>query len=156
MRIAAANAGILHATCSWLVAMSVVGLSGCALLGCAADHRQVKSISSPGPSIPLPSQALLAPQPDPGCALQGVAMEERSDKPPELNPPDSGHSATAPGASPQPSTRLLGQLIKLEYERNCFQKAEWRVRSRLLRLQTAVAKTIKAAKRVGQNTSSAP
>jgi hypothetical protein len=156
VRIAAANAGILHATCSWLVALSVVGLSGCALLGCATDHQQVKSISSPRPSIPLPSQALLTPQPDPECALKDVAIEERSDKPPDVNPSDSGHSATAPGAAPQPSTHLLGQLIKLEYERNCFQRAEWRARSRLLRLQTAVAKTIKAAKRVSQNTGSGP
>jgi hypothetical protein len=149
VRIAAANAGILHATCSWLVALSVVGLSGCALLGCAI-------ISSPRPSIPLPSQALLTPQPDPGCALKGVAIEERSDKPPDVNLPESGHSATAPGAAPQPSTHLLAQLIKLEYERNCFQRAEWRARSRLLRLQTAVAKTIKAAKRVSQNAGSGP
>jgi hypothetical protein len=126
VRIAAANAGIF----SWLVPLSVAGLSGCALLGCATDHQHVKR-------IPLPSQALLTPQPDPGCALKSVAT-------------------TAPGAAPQPSTHLLGQVIKLEYERNCFERAEWRVRSRLLRLQAAVAKTISAVKRVGHDASSGP
>jgi hypothetical protein len=150
VRIAAANAGILHATFSWLVPLSAVGMS-CVLLRCATDHRQVKSVSSARTSIPLPSQALLTPQPDPDCALKSVAMEERSDKPPDSNRPDSGRSAAAPGAAPQPSTHLLGQLIKLEYERTCFQRAEWRARSRLLRLQTAVAKTMRAAKRLGQS-----
>jgi hypothetical protein len=140
VRIAAANAGIF----SWLVPLSVAGLSGCALLGCATDHQHVKR-------IPLPLQALLTPQPDPGCALKSVAMVERSE-----TSPDSGRSTTAPGAAPQPSTHLLGQVIKLEYERNCFERAEWRVRSRLLRLQAAVAKTISAVKRVGHDASSGP
>jgi hypothetical protein len=149
VRIAAADAGIPVAIFSWLVASSIAGLGGCALSGGAADYRHVKSTSIARSSIPLPSEALLTPQPEPGCALKRAATEERPDKPPGFS-----SSPTGPGAAPQPSrTPLLGQLVKLEYERNCFQKAEWRVRNRLRQLQAAVAKTMKAAKGISQNTS---
>jgi hypothetical protein len=148
VRIAAADAGIPLAIFSWLVALSIAGLGGCALLGCAADHRHVKSTSIARSSIPLPSEALLTPQPEPGCALKRAATEERPDK-----SPGASSSPTGPGTAQQSSrTPLLGQLVKLEYERNCFQRAEWRARNKLRQLQAAVAKTMKAAKGVGQNT----
>ena len=149
MRIAAADAGNPLAIISWLVALTIAGLGSCALLGCAADYRHVKSTSSARASIPLPPEALLTAQPEPGCALKRAATEERTDKSPRSNP-----APTGPEAAPQPSgTPLLGQLVKLEYERNCFQRAEWRVRNRLQRLQAAVVKTIRAAKGISQNTS---
>jgi hypothetical protein len=149
VRIAATDAGIPLAIFSWLVALSVAGLGGCALFGCAADYRHVKSTSSARSSIPLPSAALLTPPAEPGCALKRAATEESPEKSPGSSP-----SPTGPGAAPQPSrTPLLGQLVKLEYERNCFQRAEWRVRNKLRQLQAAVAKTMKAAKGVSQNTS---
>lgn len=41
----------------------------------------------------------------------------------------------------------LSQRIKLEYERNCFQQAEMRLREQLLQLQAAIGKTIRSVKR---------
>ena len=49
---------------------------------------------------------------------------------------------------PERSSRVAN-LIQLEEK-----GAEWRARNRLLRLQTAVVKTMRAAKRLGQNASS--
>jgi hypothetical protein len=43
------------------------------------------------------------------------------------------------------------QVIKLEYERECYRKAEIRVRDRLKRLQAAAAETIKAVNRIELN-----
>lgn len=149
MRIAAADAGIPLAIFSWLVALFIAGLGGCALLGCAHDYRHVKSTPSARSSIPLPSEALLSPQPEPGCSLKRTATDEHPDKSPGSRP-----SPTGPEPAPQPSRPpLLGQLVKLEYERNCFQRAEWRARNRLRQLQAAVAKTIKAAKGISQSAS---
>ena len=44
-------------------------------------------------------------------------------------------------------TSALSQRIKLEYERDCFRRAEMRIRERLLKLQRAVAVTARAVKR---------
>jgi hypothetical protein len=150
VRIADANVGMLRATLlrsqwRWLLALLVAGLSGSALIGCAAEDQQVRNISDPTTLLPLPTQALLTPQPDPGCALEHAAIDERSLK-------SLGADGSPPVPASQHQTPLLGQLIKLEYERNCFQRAESQARERLLRLQVAVAKTIKAARRVTQNT----
>ena len=45
----------------------------------------------------------------------------------------------------------LSQRIKLEYERDCFRRAEIRIRERLLKLQQAVAVTARAVKRAEQS-----
>jgi hypothetical protein len=45
----------------------------------------------------------------------------------------------------------LSQRIKLEYERDCFRRAEIRIRERLLQLQRAVAVTARAVKRAEQD-----
>ena len=149
MRIAAADAGVPLAIFSWLVALSIAGLGGCALGLChrlptRQEHAKREIVNSAS----IRGVALTAT----GAGLCTAATDEHPHAYPGSSP-----SPTGPGPTPQPSrTPLLGQLVKLEYERNCFQRAESRGRSTLLRLQTAVAKTIKAAKRVGQNTSSGP
>ena len=45
----------------------------------------------------------------------------------------------------------LSQRIRLEYERDCFRRAEIRARERLLQLQRAVSRTAKAIKRAEQS-----
>ena len=63
------------------------------------------------------------------------------------------------GTVPQPNRLLvqadpnasLSQRIKLEYERNCFQRAEIRLREQLLQLQAAIGKTIRSVKRIGRS-----
>jgi len=151
-----------------------VGLSGSLLLGCVADYAlQGSSTPSNLPPVPLPKQALLAPPKEPACTLtnSGVSSEdgraeraervstrvaklatrERSDESNGLGDPPP-----ASGAAPQTNPMLaqtnppvsLSQQIKLEYERNCFQQAEMRVRARLLQLQAAIGKTMRAVRRI--------
>jgi hypothetical protein len=148
---------------------AVAGLFACILLGCAADYQQEASIRQTRPSVPVPSQALLTPPSDPGCALKtsdfkdregegerastriaqvdkrsGVAMA--SDVPPSgiVSQPIGTLVQTDPNAS-------LAARIKLEYERDCFRRAEARVRERLARLQSAVRQTIRAVRLVEQS-----
>ena len=165
MRIAAA--GILTTTLAWsrrhLRLPFAAGLSGCVLLGCAAEYGQQGSNAPAAPPIPLPNQALLTPPPDPGCALKtsqlnghqgraeraptkvaNLATGERplaSDGP----PPASGTASPPSGAIVQTDPNAsLAERIKLEYERDCLQRAETRVREKLSRLQSEVRKTIRA------------
>ena len=118
----------------------------------------------------MPEPALLQPQAEPGCeaktsrlqdgerAAQGRKPEPtkvanlsrdeqsvRSDgQPPPLPPaPQSNHRV---GQADPNAT--LGLRIGLEYERDCFRRAEMKVRDRLRRLQTAVGRTMKAVKRI--------
>ena len=150
-----------------------VSLSGSLLLGCVADYtQQGSSTPSNPPPIPLPKQALLAPPKEPACTLKnsGVSSEDgqaeraehvstrvanlatrgHSDEPKGLSvpPPASGAARqTIPMLAQTNPPVCLSQQIKLEYERNCFQQAEMRVRARLLQLQAAIGKTMKAVKR---------
>lgn len=152
-------------------ALLLAGLSSCTLLGCATETSQggngtVKS----GPSIPLPPQALLEPQPTPNCALKTadnkagesreVANARAAPRFANLAIGESARDAAGSALMPAPSSAPprptltqsqpdagLGQRIKLEYERNCYQGAEVRVRDRLLQLQTAVRKIVRAVRR---------
>ena len=65
-----------------------------------------------------------------------------SDGPPSVpGPAASQPNRTLAQAS---SDASLAERIRLEYERNCFQRAEVRVREKLLQLQVAVRKTVRA------------
>jgi hypothetical protein len=146
------------------------GLSGCVLLGCAAEYGQQGSNAPATPPIPLPNQALLTPPPDPGCALKTSHLnghQGRAERAPtkvanlatgerplasDAPPPTSGTASPPSGAIVQTDPNAsLAERIKLEYERDCFQRAETRVRERLVRLQSAVRKTAKAVKRSVSN-----
>ena len=158
---------VLNAPFSWahwhLRLPFVVALSGCALLGCAHSGQQGSSTTTK--PIPLPSLALLTQYPEPGCELkaselnghkgraEGVAVRvanlpgERSHKSAGSDGPTS-----VSGTTSQPNRSLaranpdasLAERIRLEYERNCFQRAEVRVREKLMQLQIAVRKTVRA------------
>ena len=150
------------------------GFSGCLLLSCTAVYPQ--KVSSPlrsTPHIPLPKQALLEPPKEPDCTVKtsgGKSEDSRAEASEPVstvvaNLAPHGRSDASKGAgssppasetAPQPRRVLveadpkasLSLRIKLEYERDCFQRAEMRVRESLLQLQKAIAKTIRAVKRV--------
>ena len=153
------------------------GSSALLLVGCASDYSQ-KNSSTPGSKsqVPLPKQALLAPPKEPACSLESsglkteesraertegastivanLAARERFDESNGL-----GVLPLTSGTVPQPNRMLvqtdpnasLSQRIKLEYERNCFQRAEIQLREHLLQLQAAIGKTIRSVKRIGRS-----
>ncbi len=123
------------------------------------------SRARPKPRIPVPSRALLTPQPEPRCeelksTAGNVAPAAKSD-PKRLASADgsdeSARAAPSPGegtaaaaAAPAPAAKdadaslALALRIKLEYERECYRQAEARVRGRLQQLQGSVSATVKA------------
>lgn len=134
------------------------GLCAGVLLGCAGEQGpQPYDTARTAMRIPLPAPALLKPQPAPGCSsrtsqlqpgaepkrvrVANLAAGERS---------DSDASPSKQIVAQVDSSASLAQRIKLEYERDCYQRAEVRVRERLRRLQAAVGTTIKAVKRAEQ------
>jgi hypothetical protein len=146
-------------------------MGGSLLLGCAAEQSQHDSSSqSVKSAIPMPERALLQPQGEPGCEaktsrLQGGerAAQGREPEPTKVanltrdepSVRSDGQPPALPSA-PQSNHRVgqadpnatLGLRIRLEYERDCFRRAEVKVRDRLHRLQTAVGKTMKAVRRM--------
>jgi hypothetical protein len=150
----------------------VASLIPFALLGCAADYHQkgTQTLQSKL-DIPLPTQALLKPQPEPICGLEASQRANDPDRAQgtpaptrAANPPahERSHRSDA-SVDPTPASGIASQKevtvietgsvesltlrVKLEYERNCFQRAEEHVREKLQRLQTEVATTIRAIKR---------
>ena len=163
-RIAATK--VSNAPFSWsrrhLRLLFVVALSGSALLGCAA-HSGHHGSSTSGNRIPIPSLALLTQHPEPGCELKASELnghKGRAERAPvrvanllgdSYKSAESAH-LQFPGPALQPNRSLaqanpaasLAERIRLEYERNCFQRAEVRVREKLMHLQIAVRKTVRA------------
>jgi hypothetical protein len=152
VRVVAAKAGIPIAAHSWSgrplrLPVSVAGLSACLLLGCAVEHsHQVGSTRSSKTAIPLPERALLKPQGEPGCEfktsrldggegrgqssepvptrvanLAGREQSARSDGQPPTSAPLSQQNRKLGQIDPNAA---LGLRIRLEYERDCFRRAE--------------------------------
>jgi hypothetical protein len=149
----------------------VASLSGCALFGCAREDNG-RIFGAPGfkqVRVPLPQQALLKPQRKPMCTLETSSALPHG--PDHVQPPrgeqtrvaslvmdgnvdrsisSRSASASRPVAIPVQTDLSLAQRVKLEYERDCFSRAEARVRHRLLRLQVATGAMVKAVKRAEQ------
>jgi hypothetical protein len=171
-----ASASVLRATFSrsclhlrWVVA----GLSGWVLFGCAAEYGEQGSSRPKNQMLPLPRKALLTPPSDPGCALKSSDLSGGKDQPKRMRTRVanlagaersdaaivSGGPRSEPGIASQPKQSLvqtdpnasLATRIKLEYERDCFQRAEARMRERLLQLQAEVRRTIAASRRREQD-----
>jgi hypothetical protein len=85
-----------------------------ALAGCAAVPARPAAAA-----IPLPSRALLAAPPPPDCEFPRIGLGD----------------TVLDGDEPR---------RKLEHERQCYRRAEMKMRARLRRLQTSVAATVKA------------
>jgi hypothetical protein len=169
VHIATASASILLAMFSWgrrhFRLAFTAGLTGCLLLGCAADYGQGDDRPSKR-AFPLPNQTLLAWQPEPGCLLKTsnfTGRKDRTELPTRVADLANGVRSDVPTAGPSgtttPERKLvqtnsdasLAERIKLEYERDCLQRAETRVREKLSRLQSAVRKTIRAIRYSKQN-----
>jgi hypothetical protein len=78
-------------------------------------------------SIPVPGRALLKAQPEPDCEFQLIGLGDTW-----LDTDDAARK-------------------KLDYERQCYRRAEIIVRSRLRLLQASVGDTIKAVKRCARH-----
>ena len=142
----------------------VAGLAVCALSSCSKYDMGAYSGSS---RIPLPKRTLLEPPSEPNCtteasrpggygslpehhrtmvaSLAATGITDTPDAPATVAPLQSG--STLAQADPNLG---LSQRIRLEYERDCFRRAEMRTRERLLQLQRAVSRTAKAVKRTEQ------
>src|SRR5262249_15338515 len=80
-------------------------------------------------------------------------VDERSRAPAKISDvPQVGNASQPIGTLVQtePDASLAAR-IRLEYERDCFRRAEARMRERLERLQCAVRRTVRAARRIEQS-----
>ena len=146
----------------------VAGLSGFALFGCAREYNG-RIFGAPGfkqVRVPLPQQALLEPQPKPMCTLEtssalphGQVQLPRGEQTRVASLGMDGSvdrsisksaAASNPVGIPVQTGLSLSQRVKLEYERDCFSRAEAQVRHRLLKLQVATGAMVKAIKRAEQ------
>jgi hypothetical protein len=118
----------------------VAGIAALSLVGCAQVFNiasRITSTASAGtsrqesdPRVPLPDRALLAAQPEPDCEVKAATSGEER------------------GVAPSDPNADFALRIRLEYERECYRKAEMRVRARLEQLQASTAETIKVLTRL--------
>jgi hypothetical protein len=144
--------------------------SGYAASGTAKPATSAVRISRA--QIPLPAQALLAPEPEPSCDSMAASYDGGSHA---TQQPDATSAQLASlgatqssdgqvladvpspqiGAVAKPGTVLaeadanLILLTRLSLELQCYRQAERTVRKRLHDLQASVGETIKAMKRQG-------
>jgi hypothetical protein len=121
-------------------AVLVIAVCAATLVGCAEypyDDYDISPTASKnterGSRARMPDRALLTAQPEPDC---------------EVKPTASDAAKSAEQSDPKVGLALR---IKLEYEKECYRKAEVRVRDRLKRLQASTAELIRAEKRFEQN-----
>lgn len=115
-------------------AVSAALLANFVLWGCAGgSHPHETQLATA--SIPLPEDALLKPAAAPNCKADAVRAAVI----------DAKQAADAVEAA------TLAQRIKLEYERDCYMRAEAGLRERHRKLQLASRATSKAVKRLNQS-----
>src|SRR5262249_37353352 len=144
------------------------------LVGCASEQAGPSGPQPRSrPAIPLPHRALLTPPTEPGCGLKpspapgpsAAPAVERSAHPSAAGGAPPARSAepwafagaappapAAPGAgggdlAPSDPSGLAAR-IRLEYERACYEHAERDARAHLKRLQVAIARTMRAIRRL--------
>jgi len=155
VRFAAVRIGTLIAIHRWnrgplRTSVSLVSLSAFLLLGCVSEYNQQGSRPQSAKSvIPLPERALMQPQGEPGCELE-ASQEKSSEGAEQRHPPAREWEPNRKQGQGDPNA-TLGLRVRLEYERDCFRRAESQTRDRLHRLQAAVGKTIKTVKRIERN-----
>ena len=142
-------------------AIGVAGLAACVLASCS-KYEMMGVYPEPARAFRLPKRALLragtgarlhgrgvaarkrlwrrlASPPAHAARVRGHAGRGRPDAPWLCLPRPSRGCRTAKLAQADPNL-ALSQRIKLEYERDCFRRAEIRIRERLLKLQRAVSR----------------
>jgi hypothetical protein len=143
------------------LAIGIAAFAGSMLASCS----KYELIDAPAglAHIPLPKRALLEPLPEPGCTTEASGSGDelhqsqlRRTLLASLAAASLDRSGQlAAGTTVQSDSTLaqtdpnlgLSLRIKLEYERDCFRRAEMRTRERLLQLQKAVGATAKAVRR---------
>lgn len=111
------TSNIRHAALVIVVAL----VPGLLLSACVSNYAQRETAMVRQVRIPLPSRQLLKRPAMPKC-MPSAANQSRSN-----------------GA--------LSERVQLEFERDCYRRAERRVRAHLIRLQKAVRKTRRVAQR---------
>jgi hypothetical protein len=96
------------------------------LAGCTCLPVTDSTARPAKPSIPLPHRSLLAGLPQPDCEFREIGLGDTV-------------------LDPDGATRR-----KLDYERQCYRRAEMLARARLRQLQASVAETVKVLKRSEQ------
>ena len=140
------------------IAVVAVAVSGCApmdhdtdtaMFGAAAAGPRSPSRSRP--HVPLPSARLLRPQVPPDCGDDATADAPTAARDAKrVNSTAVVEQASAAKLQPSPVAEQadpnaeLALRIKLEYERECYRRAEAHVRERLHRLQGSISETVKS------------
>jgi hypothetical protein len=149
-------------------ARCAVVICALALAGCAPAYSHHSELVSDSPvagakrqaskkPVPLPSQALLAPQRTPDCEGEAAIADKPESGPARVAKREGAEQpatsdASAAVAPPQVESNAdLALRIKLEYERECYRRAEIRVREQLRKLQASASETIKAVKQQEQD-----
>jgi len=143
----------------WVVVVAA-GLAALALPACVPMYHDAGYIvaaeasrrprTRPKANVPVPKTALLTPQKPPDCGEAETSDSEVA----AADPKRTGNGTTGgqalatdvtPNAGAEPANRnaVMAMRIQLEYERECYRKAEERVRARLQELQGSVKETIK-------------
>jgi hypothetical protein len=149
-------------------ARRAVVICALALTGCAPAYSNYTDALSDAPvagskrqaskkAVPLPSQALLAPQGTPDCEGKGAVAEKPEGGAARVAKREGAEQSASSDVSaaavvPRPESNAdLALRIKLEYERECYRQAEARVREQLRKLQASASETIKAVKQLEQD-----
>ena len=112
------------------------GLAG----GCVKDTGSVATAYG----IPTPSRALLSRQGAPKCAFfPSGSLEGQDGWSPYAKTTAQSKEAGSGAAAPKPDIRRA-QVQNMVSERDCYRRAEARVRRRLNKLQASVGRTVKA------------
>ena len=111
------TSNIRHAALALMVAL----VPGLLLSACVSNYAERETAMVRRVEIPLPSRHLLRRPAMPKC-MPAAANKGRSNG-------------------------VLSERVQLEFERDCYRRAERRVRAQLIRLQKAVHKTRQVARR---------
>ena len=141
-------------TCSLraCLGLAVMASSAGVLLGCAGDYGQQAYQSPPRKSLALRDRVLLRRLGEPDCSVkvsQGISQAPKQvasnvTHGQSASPSRSDAASPETGGAPsdmRPIAQSNGSLVdrvKLEYERDCYKRAEQRARHTLFRLQQAV------------------
>lgn len=127
----------------------------------ASSAAAAAAKKSQRPEIPLPDRALLTPQPAPDCdsappqTAEAAPRRLANNSAAQSQNPAGASDATGSGAAATPDAAVqsdpnaeLALRIKIEYERECYRRAEVQVRDRLQKLQASTSETIKSVNRL--------
>lgn len=113
------------------------GITGCAVSAAPPPQKSV-AVPKKAISIPRPPAKLLAREPAPRCTSNGESAKVAASAP-DANGNGANSTESAPSIE-----QLTESLSRRERERDCYRDAEYRVRTKLSKLQTSVRETLRA------------